>query len=108
MVSGNVLKASAVAIIGFVLSGCVFASVVPPRGILFTDQKAPLFRGGGEPGPKEGHASAHNVLFLVGWGDSGLKSAMEDGGITNLTHSDYRVQNYLLIYQKYTTIVYGE
>ncbi len=89
------------------LSGCIFAPVVPPRGILFTDQKAPLFPGA-KPGTKVGQASAHNILFLVGWGDSGLGAALRDGGITEVRHTDYRALNYLLVYQRYTTIVYGE
>jgi hypothetical protein len=88
-------------------SGCVFASVAPPRGLIYTDQKAPLFSGR-EAGSKAGRADAHCILFLVGWGDSGLRAAMQDGGITEVRHSDYRIQNYMLIYQKYTTIAYGE
>lgn len=90
-----------------VLSGCVFAPVSPPRGILYNDQKAPLFPGG-MPGSKEGVSSAHNILFLVGWGDASLTAALEDGDISQLRHTDYRVQNYALIYQKYTTIAKGE
>jgi len=89
------------------LAGCVFAPVAPPRGILFTDQKAPLFSGG-RAGTKEGRASAHSILFLVGWGDAGLAAAMKDGEITELRHTDYRIQNYLLVYQRYTTIAKGE
>lgn len=88
-------------------TGCVFAPVVPPRGILWTDQKAPLFSGRA-PGSKEGKSHAHNILFLAGWGDASMQKAMEDGGITEVRHSDYRIQNYMLIYQRYTTIVYGE
>ena len=88
-------------------SGCVFASVAPPRGLLYTDQKAPLFSGR-ESGTKVGRADAHCILFLAGWGDAGLRAAMEDGGITEIRHSDYRIQNYALIYQRYTTIAYGE
>jgi hypothetical protein len=88
-------------------SACVFASVAPPRGLIYTDQKAPLFSGR-EAGSKVGESNAHCILFLVGWGDSGLRAAMQDGGITEVRHSDYRIQNYMLIYQKYTTIAYGE
>lgn len=88
------------------LGGCVFAPVSPPRGILFTDQTAPLFPGGG-PGEKIGTASAHNILFLAGWGDSGLGAAMANGEITQVRHTDYRIQNYALVYQRYTTIVHG-
>lgn len=90
-----------------VLSGCVFAPVAPPRGILYNDQTSPLFPGG-KPGEKVGKASSHNILFIAGWGNSGLDKAMKDGGITKLNHTDYRIQNYLLIYQRYTTICHGE
>jgi hypothetical protein len=93
-------------------AGCVFAPVSPPRGILWTDQTAPLFTGGG-PGSVQGRADAHNILFLLGWGDAGLAAAMNDptipnGPIRQIRHTDYRIQNYLLIYQRYTTIVHGE
>ncbi len=89
------------------LSGCVFASVVPPRGVIYTDQTAPLFPGGG-PGTAEGRASAHNILFLVGWGNVGLDKAMKNGGIKQVSHTDYRIENYALIYQRFTIIVKGE
>jgi hypothetical protein len=88
-------------------TGCVFTTVSPPRGLIMTDQTAPLFPGR-ETGSKVGRASAHNILFLFGWGDSGLNAAIRDGGLETVNHTDYRFQNYLLIYQKYTTIVYGE
>ena len=89
------------------ISGCAFAPVVPPRGIIWNDQKSPLFPGG-KPGSKVGKASSHSVLFLFGWGDSGLRAALEDGNISEVRHTDYRIQNYLLVYQCFTTIVYGE
>ncbi|MEO8376542.1 MAG: TRL-like family protein [Candidatus Sumerlaeota bacterium] len=95
-------------LVGLILfNGCVFAPVVPPRGLLFTNQTSPLFPGG-KPGSLKGRASSCSVLFLVGWGNSGLRKAMMNGGITELRHTDYQIQNYLLVFQKYTTIVYGE
>jgi len=103
----SIAGVSALMVAAALTSGCVFASVAPPRGLIYTDQKAPLFSGR-EAGSKTGRADAHCILFLVGWGDSGLRAAMQDGGITEVRHSDYRIQNYMLIYQKYTTIAYGE
>lgn len=103
----RVVRAAVAASFCAALAGCVFAPVVPPRGILFNDQTAPLF-GGKVPGSKVGKASAHNILFLAGWGNSGLNKAMADGGIEKLSYTDYRIQNYLLVYQRYTTIAYGE
>lgn len=97
------------------LSGCIFAGVAPPRGILYTDQVAPLFPGGGA-GEYTGRASAHNVAFLAGWGDAGLRAAMQNAVDENeelnsldeliVRHSDYRAFNILLLYQRYTTITY--
>lgn len=89
------------------LTGCVFAPVAPPRGILYTDQQAPLFQGG-RPGSAVGKATAHSILFMVGWGDAGLAAAMRDGNIKELRHTDYRIQNYFLIYQRFTLLAYGE
>lgn len=110
------LTSSVVAIMGAaLLSGCIFAGVAPPRGILYNDQVAPLFPGGGA-GEFTGRSSAHNVAFLVGWGDGGLRAAMqnavdENEELTSLDqlvvrHSDYRAFNVLLLYQRYTTITY--
>jgi len=98
---------SALMVAASLLSGCVFAPVVPPRGILYNNQKAPLF-GGSVTGSKDGRASAHSVLFLVGWGDASLKRAAENGGIKSIKNTDYQILNIALVYQKYTTIVRGE
>ncbi len=107
MLRRTILSFSALVVTAGLLSGCVFASVVPPRGILYTDQTAPLFPGG-SPGSAEGRASAHNILFLVGWGNVGLDRAMENGGIRQVRHTDYRIENYALVYQRFTIIVKGE
>lgn len=105
--TGGVLRALGVVLLALFVSGCVFAPVVPPRGVLFNDQTSPLFPGG-RPGTKEGRASSHSILFLVGWGNSGLDRAARNGGIVEIRHTDYRIQNYALVYQRYTTIVRGE
>jgi hypothetical protein len=89
------------------LSGCAMAPVVPPRGILLTDQKAPLF-GGRELGAKEGCASTYTILFLVGWGDSSITAAARNGGITQIKQLNYDMFSILGLYQRYTTIVSGD
>jgi len=89
-----------------VASGCALAPVTPARGLIYSNQGAPLFPGG-KPGAKIGKATSHNVLFLVSWGDSGLDAAMKDGGISDVAHVDYEVQNIFFIYQNYTTVVRG-
>ncbi len=102
----NTWLASAL-LIGVMLCGCALAPVVPPRGILFNDQKAPLF-GGKEIGSREGCASTYTVLFLVGWGDSSVTAAARDAGITQVKQLNYRMFSILGLYQRYTTIVRGD
>jgi hypothetical protein len=102
----NKLLAAAL-LIGAMLAGCAMAPVIPPRGILFTDQKAPLF-GGHEVGSKEGCASAYCVLFLVGWGDSSITAAACNANISQIKMMNYEMFSILGLYQRYTTIVHGD
>ena len=89
------------------LAGCAFTPVAPPRGIMYTDQSAPLFPAS-ETGSIKGSASAHNVLFLVGWGDCSIKTAAEKAGIKKIKNTDYDLTNIFIFYQKFTVNVYGE
>ncbi len=90
-----------------VFSGCAFAPVVPPRGMMFNDQQAPLF-GGRSTGSQKGEASAHNVMMLVGWGDCSIDTAAKNGGIKLIKNVDYGMFNIFIFYQRFTTVVYGE
>jgi len=98
---------SALLAAALLLNGCVVAPVMPPRGVLYTDQYAPLFSGQ-KSGTKEGRSSAFSILFLVAVGDASLTAALRNGGIEEIRYTDYRVENYLLVFQRYTTIVRGE
>lgn len=104
----RLLPCAAIVAATTLLSGCLFVPVSPPRGLLYNNQKAPLFQGQ-RPGSKTGKASNHNIMFLVGWGDSSLDTAMKNGDIRELRHTDYQFVNVGLgIYQRYTTIARGE
>ena len=94
-------------LMGAMLTGCAVAPVVPPRGILFNNQDAPLF-GGREVGTKEGRASTYTLLFLVGWGDASITAAARNGDITQIKQTNYGMLSYLGLYQRYTTIVRGD
>jgi hypothetical protein len=103
----KVLRVVVVLAVAAAVAGCAFAPVVPPRGMVYNDQKAPLF-GGRETGAKEGQASAASVLMLVGWGDCSIDAAASAGAISQIKHVDYRYRNILGVYQSFTTIVKGE
>jgi hypothetical protein len=89
------------------LAGCEMGGVVPPRGVIYNDEKAPLF-GGRELGTKEGCASTYTILFLFAWGDASITAAAREGDITHVKQTNYRLFNILGIYQRYTTIVRGD
>ena len=89
------------------LSACAFTPVAPPRGIMYTNQSSPLFPAS-ETGSVKGTASAHNILFLVGWGDCSIKEAASKAGITKIKNVDYDLMNVFIFYQRFTVTVYGE
>ncbi|GAB2191521.1 hypothetical protein MAH1_31290 [Sessilibacter sp. MAH1] len=58
---------------------------------------------------KSGESSAGSVLWLVGYGDSSVTKAMENGDISKIHHIDFKNESFLLgLFSKTTTIVYGE
>lgn len=92
------------------MSGCMVAPVVPPAGGIYNDWKAPLNyeQQGNQFGLKTGTASTGSILGLVAWGDGSIRAAAANGGITKVNNADYEYFNVIGIYQRYTTIVYGE
>ena len=93
--------------LAFGSTGCVGAPVVPPLGLIYTEIDAPLFIGPGGTGAKRGESSVVSILGLVSTGDGSVKAAAAAGGITNVERTDYEFMNFLGIYQRYTTVVYG-
>ena len=88
-------------------AGCAMTPVAPPRGVLYNDQKAPLFPAAAT-GSVRGTSTAYNVLLLVGWGDCSVHTAARNAGITKIKNVDYRSSNYCFVYQEFDVIVYGE
>lgn len=103
----NILKFTSAFAALALLSGCAMTPVMPPRGILYTEQKAPLFQAQ-TTGTLKGKASATNVLLLFGWGDCSLKTAAQKAGITKIKNVDYEYTNVFIFYQDFTVVVYGE
>ncbi len=103
--------ASVAAVLGctFALCGCLLSPVVPPTGAIYSDIGAPQSLGPrAELGSKTGEASSTAILGMVSFGDCGVTAAAKNGGISKVHHTDYTFFNVLGIYQKYTTVVYGD
>lgn len=97
------LLAGAIALVG---TGC--ASYIP-MGSIVTQAKGAIGAGSGDVSySKVGKATSTSILGLVAQGDSSIKTAVANGGITKIKFVDYEVDNILGFYGKYTTIVYGD
>lgn len=82
------------------LSGCVYSNIRFPL-----DED--LWKT--ELGSKVGTASNYSILWLVAWGDAGVKKAAEQGGITTINHMDMGIESYFFgAYVRRDTIVYGD
>jgi hypothetical protein len=91
------------------LTGCV-----GPMGIagstgagIYTDVSGPVCATGNPGGSKMGQASSEGII-CVATGDSSIKAAAANGGITKISHVDYHVTSVLGVYAKTTTTVYGD
>jgi hypothetical protein len=106
---GKVLRSFAL-LVPLLGAGCLIAPVVPPPGIVFTNNKAPLDLDyqKTDVGSKVGKASTKSILGLFAWGDASTLAAMRDGGITEVKHADYEYLNVIGIYQAFTVVVRGD
>ena len=82
--------------------------MVPPVGMVYSDFDAPLGAGPRDSGSKTGMSSVTAILGIISTGDGSVRAAATNGGIRNVKHVDYEFYNILGIYQRYTTVVYGD
>jgi hypothetical protein len=100
----------------FMVSGCA-SNIYPggpvPAGLIYTEATSPAqnlavpLDKDVEP-VKKGTSSCAGVIGLIAVGDAGIEAAMEDGDITQVHHVDHTVQNFLFIFNRDKTIVYGK
>lgn len=105
------MKLTASLVASFILAigamGCIGAPVVPPLGVIYTDLNAPLTLGGGDFGNKRGESSVECILGLFSTGDGSVHAAAKNGGISQVKRVDYEFFNMIGLYQRYTTVAYG-
>ena len=100
----NVLKVSVLAAAAMLLQGCATSF---PIGSLFTDVQLPVAVTGNAQGTKIGVAKCKSVLSMVATGDCSLEAAKKQGGITEVTHVDWKANNILGVIGEYELIVHG-
>ena len=100
--------ASVVAVAALV-AGCVgpMPSVGSVGAGIYTDVSGPILATSHPAGSKMGQASSTGII-CVATGDSSIKAAAANGGITKISHVDYHTTAVLGVYAKTTVTVYGE
>jgi len=92
-----------------VITGCVgpMGPVGGVGGFIYTDVSGPVAATGNSGGAKMGQASSMGI-FGFATGDSSIKTAAANGGITKISHVDYHISGFLGIYAKTVVTVYGD
>ena len=89
------------------IGGCSWPTSPVVSGLIL-EQKGPVAAFSPDvKSTRVGRAKAEGIL-LFGFGDASITAAQAAGGITRIHHVDSQVANYLGIYAKYETVVYGE
>jgi hypothetical protein len=91
------------------LTGCV-APIGPmgaAYGYVYTDVSGPVLATSNSGASKVGQATSKGII-CVATGDSSIKTAAANGGITKISHVDYHVTSVLGLYVETTVTVYGE
>ena len=90
-----------------VLSGCATAV---PRGLISSKMTLPVQATTNMKGSKKGVSTCQSIMGFVASGDASIDAAMKQGGITKVSHVDWKVVSEIPFGIKtvYTTTVYGE
>ncbi len=103
-----IVYSSAVALAGLAV-GCV-GPMGPVGGVgagIYTDVSGPIGATSNAEGSKMGQATSTGII-CVATGDSSIKAAAANGGITKISHVDYHTTSVLGVWAKTTVTVYGE
>ncbi len=88
------------------LSGCATSI---PTGAIMTNLKLPVATTDASgQASKVGEASCTSIMAMVAKGDCSIETAKKNGGITQVHHIDWEVDNLLGIWATYKVVVYGE
>lgn len=103
-----IVSASIVSMV-ILATGCVGVSGPLGGSVagIYTDVSGPLAVTSNTGATKSGSASSEGII-CVAYGDSSIKTAAANGGITKIQHVDYHVTSVMGIYSKTTVTVYGE
>jgi hypothetical protein len=91
------------------VAGCVgpMGPVGGVGGMIYTDVSGPVLATSHTGSSKMGEATSRGILGFAK-GDSSIKTAAANAGITKIHNVDYHITGFLGLWAKTTVIVYGE
>ena len=98
------LKVSLFAAAALLLQGCATSF---PVGSIMTDITVPVAVTDNGDATKVGVAHCKSIMAMVATGDCSLEAAKKQGGITEVTHVDWKAHSILGIIGNYELIVHG-
>lgn len=105
----KLIVCASVAALAVLATGCVGPNgpLVGTVGGIYTDVSGPVSVTSNTGASKSGSATSKGIIG-VAWGDSSIKAAAANGGITKIQHVDYHVTSVLGVYTETIVTVYGE
>ena len=105
----KLIGCASAAALAVLITGCVapMGAVGGAYGYVYTDVSGPVLATSNTGASKVGSATSKGII-CVATGDSSIKAACANGGITKISHVDYHVTSVLGLYCETTVTVYGE
>ncbi len=99
-------KILGVLVFAALFTGCATQT---PVGFIITDNTLPMQVGDNSvKSAKVGTATSKSYVGMIAVGDASIQTACKNGGITKISHVDWKVKSILGFIGEYTTTVYGE
>ena len=105
----KIIGCASAAALAVLITGCVgpMGQVGGAYGGIYTDVSGALTATSNSGASKVGSATSKGII-CVATGDSSIKAAAANGGITKISHVDYHVTSVMGLYVETTVTVYGE
>jgi hypothetical protein len=105
----KLIGCASAAALAVLITGCVgpMGPIGGAGGWIYTDVAGPVCATGNAGASKVGSATSKGII-CVATGDSSIKAACANGGITKISHVDYHVTSVMGLYCETTVTVYGE
>ncbi len=102
------LKLLSIAALSLVMTACATGRSPVSPGMVVTAVSGSESVTSNKLGSLSGTACATNVLGLFAFGDASTQAAAKKGGLSSVSHVDYKTNSVLGVYATSCTVVHGD